>query len=59
LLDIIGDEGGLADKIVFGDLSVLLGENMAVGVYGIFRWSVTIPDSRTCCHQSLARAGST
>lgn len=34
LLGIVGDEDGLAEKKMFGGLAVLLGGNMAVGVYG-------------------------
>jgi TfoX/Sxy family transcriptional regulator of competence genes len=34
LLDILGEEAGLAEKKMFGGLAVLLGGNMAVGVYG-------------------------
>jgi len=34
LLGILGDEAGLAEKRMFGGLAVLLGGNMAVGVYG-------------------------
>lgn len=34
LLGIVGDEAGLAEKKMFGGLAVLLGGNMAVGVYG-------------------------
>ena len=34
LLDILGEEAGLAQKKMFGGLAVLVGGNMAVGVYG-------------------------
>jgi len=34
LLDILGDEAGLATKKMFGGLAILLEGNMAVGVYG-------------------------
>jgi TfoX/Sxy family transcriptional regulator of competence genes len=34
LLDILGGEPGLAEKKMFGGLAILLGGNMAVGVYG-------------------------
>jgi TfoX N-terminal domain len=34
LLDILREEAGLAEKKMFGGLAVLLGGNMAVGVYG-------------------------
>jgi hypothetical protein len=34
LLDILGEEDGLAEKKMFGGLAVLLGGNMAAGVYG-------------------------
>lgn len=34
LRDILGGEAGLAEKKMFGGLAVLLGGNMAVGVYG-------------------------
>lgn len=34
LLGIVGDEDGLAEKKMFGGLAVLLGGNMAVGIYG-------------------------
>jgi TfoX/Sxy family transcriptional regulator of competence genes len=34
LLDILAAEAGLAEKKMFGGLAVLLGGNMAVGVYG-------------------------
>lgn len=34
LLDILGDEADLAERKMFGGLAVLLGGNMAVGVYG-------------------------
>ena len=34
LLDILGDEAGLAAKKMFGGLAILLEGNMAVGVYG-------------------------
>ena len=34
LLDILGDEAGLAQRKMFGGLAVLLDGNMAVGVYG-------------------------
>lgn len=32
--DLIGDEGGLAEKKMFGGLAMLLDGNMAVGVHG-------------------------
>src|ERR1019366_10500637 len=34
LLDILGEEAGLAQKKMFGGLAVLVGGNMGVGVYG-------------------------
>jgi TfoX/Sxy family transcriptional regulator of competence genes len=34
LLDILGDEAGLATRKMFGGLAILLDGNMAVGVYG-------------------------
>jgi TfoX/Sxy family transcriptional regulator of competence genes len=34
LLDILGGEVGLAERKMFGGLAVLLGGNMAVGVFG-------------------------
>jgi len=34
LLDVLGDEAGLAAKKMFGGLAILLDGNMAVGVYG-------------------------
>lgn len=34
LLDIVGEEPGLAEKTMFGGLAVLLGGNIAAGVYG-------------------------
>jgi TfoX/Sxy family transcriptional regulator of competence genes len=34
LLDVLGDEAGLAEKKMFGGLAILLDGNMAVGVYG-------------------------
>jgi TfoX/Sxy family transcriptional regulator of competence genes len=34
LLDILGDEADLAERKMFGGLAVLLGGNMAAGVYG-------------------------
>ena len=34
LLDILRDEAGLTQRKMFGGLAILLGGNMAVGVYG-------------------------
>ena len=33
LLDILGEQAGLAEKKMFGGLALMLGGNMAVGVY--------------------------
>ena len=34
LLDLLGEHAGLAEKKMFGGLAMMLGGNMAVGVYG-------------------------
>ena len=46
LLDILGEDAGLATKKMFGGLAILLDGNMAVGVYGDDLLVRTNPDQQ-------------